>query len=143
MRSRIACVLFVALAVISVSTDAVVFKVALSNRAQMNRVFTAYPDRGWDAYPKFLEDVRARTKPGDSIALVAPSMHWDGGYSYAYYRASYFLTGREVLPLVRQDDAPLPQNFARATYVAAWRRGVKDDTRHVIWSGDGGTLLGH
>ena len=143
MRSRIACVVFVALVVISISTDAIVFKVAFSNRAEMHRVFNGYPDRGWDAYPQFLEDVRAHTKPGDSIALVAPSMRWDVGYSYAYYRASYFLTGREVLPLVWRDDAPLPQNFGRATYIAAWRRNVQDATRRVVWSGDGGTLLGH
>ena len=143
MRRRIALVVFVALAIISISTDAIVFKVAFSNRAEMHRVFTAYPDRGWDEYPRFLADVRAHTQPGDSIAIVVPAMRWDDAYSYAYYRASYFLTGREVLPLVRRDDASLPQNFGRAKYIAAWRRSVKDATRHVVWSGDGGTLLGH
>lgn len=143
MPGRIALVLFVALALLSVSTDAIVFKVALSNRPKMNLVFTDLPDHGWTGYPQFLENVRAHTQPGDSIALVVPSMRWDDGYSYAYYRASYFLTGREVLPLVRRDDAAVPQNFGRATYVAAWHRNVKDATRHVVWSGDGGVLLGH
>jgi len=143
MRRWIALVLFVAIAVISVSTDAIVFKVAFANRAKMNHEFTTYPDRGWSSYPEFLESVRAHTKPGDSIALVVRTMSWDDGYSYAYYRAAYFLAGREVLPLLREDDMPLPQNFGRATYVAAWHRNVKDDTRHVVWSGDGGVLLGH
>ena len=142
MRRRIALLVFIALAIISVSTDAIVFRIAFANRAEMHRAFTLYPDRGWNEYPKFLEGVRARTQPGDSIAIVAGDMHWDAGYSYAYYRASYFLTGREVLPLVSSDDVKLPANFARAKYIASWHRNVNDATRHIVWSGDGGVLLG-
>ena len=142
MRRRLALLLFAALALLAI--DPVVIRVALTPRAVMHRFFTIFPDRLWyPDYPAFLEEVRAHTQPGDSIAIVVPAMRWDDAYSYAYYRATYFLTGREVLPLVRRDDASLPQNFGRAKYIAAWRRSVKDATRHVVWSGDGGTLLGH
>ena len=70
-------------------------------------------------------------------------MHWDGGYSYAYYRASYFLSGREVLPLVTRQDKPVLDNFKRAKFIAVWQKRVSDDTRHVVWSGHHGVLLGH
>jgi hypothetical protein len=43
------------------------------------------PDGQWEQYPRFLDGVRAHTKPGDRIAIVVPSMTWDGVYSYAYY----------------------------------------------------------
>jgi hypothetical protein len=142
LRPRFALVLFVALALLSITPG--LFRVALPDRATMQRVFTAYPDRPWyPEFPAFLEEVRAHTQRGDTIALVVPAMLWDNNYSYAYYRASYFLSGREVLPLVRRDDSPIPENFARAKYIAAWRRGVKDSTRHVVWAGRGGVLLGH
>jgi hypothetical protein len=139
-RRRLALAVFVALAILAIDPN--LFVIALSNRAAIGSVMARYPDRGWDAYPAFLEGVRAHTKAGDTIALVVPTSRWDGGYSYAYYRASYFLAGREVLPVVDRDDAPQPQNFARARYVAAWRRKVQPPI-HVVWSGSGGALLGH
>jgi hypothetical protein len=143
MRRNVAIILFVALALLSI--DRVLVRFPFSDRAKLHRFFTEYrPDRQWyPEFPAFLEGVRAQTKTGDSVALIVPAMKWDYGYSYAYYRASYFLAGREVLPLVRLDDAALPQNFERAKYVAAWRRNVTDATRHVVWQGHGGTLLGH
>ncbi|HEY2325831.1 MAG TPA: hypothetical protein VGJ82_23445 [Thermoanaerobaculia bacterium] len=138
MRRRIAFILFVALAILAF--DPSLFRFVLANRAAMHAGMTRYPDRGWEGYPAFLEEVRAHTKAGDSIALVVPSMHWDNGYSYAYYRASYFLAGREVLPLVDRGDVPQRANFTRAKYVAAWRRRVQGPV-HPVWSGEGGTLL--
>src|SRR5438093_1193036 len=69
------------------------------DRARLARAYARFADRLWPDYPRFLEGVRAHTRSGDTIALVVPTFNWDGGYSYAYYRATYFLTGREVLPL--------------------------------------------
>ena len=51
-------------------------------------------------------------------AVIVPIMRWETGYSYAFYRASYFLTGREVLPVVTPDNGRLPQNFRAAKYIA-------------------------
>jgi len=140
MRRRIAFILFVALAILAVDPSLIRF--ALAKRAAMHVGMTRYPDRGaWEAYPAFLEGVRAHTSPGDSIALVVPAMQWDNGYSYAYYRASYFLAGREVLPLVDRADVPQRANFARAKFVAAWGRRVQAPMLHTVWSGNGGVLL--
>ena len=109
------------------------------DRERFHRAFTAMPDGKWGEYPRFLEGVRAHTKPGDRIAVIAPSMRWDDGYSYAYYRASYFLAGREVLPLLYRTDAPIPENLKKAEYLAVWQ--APGPRAHVVWQGSGGVLL--
>ncbi len=68
-------------------------------------------------------------------------MNWNGGYADAYYRASYFLAGREVLPLVTSDDHLHPENLRRASFVAAWRVNAPAAGRIVMWRGEGGELL--
>src|SRR3954454_15920166 len=91
------------------------------HRAQAARVYASFADRLWPEYPRFLEGVRAHTRRGDTIAVVVPTLNWDDGYSYAYYRASYFLTGREVLPLSDSGNHLQLLNFREARYIAAWR----------------------
>lgn len=108
-------------------------------RGPYARALAVFPDRQWPQYPQFLEGIRAHTRPGDTIAVVVPAMGWDEGYSYAYYRASYFLTGREVLPLVDPENRQLPQNFRGARYVAAFGVTLRAPA-DVVWRGDGGTL---
>jgi hypothetical protein len=110
------------------------------DRAASARAMATYPDRAWPDYPRFLQGVREHTQPGDTIAVIVPSMSWDGGYSYAYYRASYFLTGREVLPLVTPLDARLPQNFRVAKYVAVFGVGLRVPA-DVVWRSGRGALL--
>lgn len=110
------------------------------DRAESVREMARYPDRVWPDYPFFLEGVREHTKPGDTIAVIVPAMNWDGGYSYAYYRASYFLTGREVLPLVTPGNVRLQQNFLAAKYIAVFGVGLRVPA-DVVWRGGRGTLL--
>jgi hypothetical protein len=110
------------------------------DRAEAVRTMAWNPDRAWPDYPRFLEGVREHTKPGDTVALIVPAMGWKTGYSYAYYRASYFLTGREVLPVVTPDNARLPQNFRGAKYIAAFGVGLRTPA-DVVWRGNRGVLL--
>jgi hypothetical protein len=110
------------------------------DRARFAQELAGVPDRQWARYPRFLEGVREHTRPGDTIAIVFPIMGWETGYSYAYYRASYFLPGREVLPLVDTEDRPLPQNFREARYVAAFGATLRTPA-DIVWQGEGGTLL--
>jgi hypothetical protein len=112
------------------------------DRTEAHQRMTVYPDRGiwWPDYPRFLEEVRRRTKSGDSIALADPTMRWDDGYSYAYYRASYFLAGREVLPLVAPDDRRLTANLNRAEYLAVWHNRVPAGAA-VVFAEYGGVLV--
>ena len=133
MRRRIAFSLFVALVILSFDPTLLSFTV---RHAAMHRVMTIYPDRGWNGYPQFLEGVRAHTRGGDSIAIAVPR----GGYMYAYYRASYFLTGRTVVPLFSAEGERQTENFQRAKYLALWHVRVPASVR-VVWSGEGGALV--
>jgi hypothetical protein len=111
------------------------------DRAALAALFARRADRTWMQYAQFLRDARAHTRNGESVAVLVPALRWDGGYSYAYYRASYFLAGREVLPFVDRDDHLHPENLQRADYVAAWRMQAPPTHAKVVWSGDGGVLV--
>lgn len=138
MRRRIALALFVA--AVATTVDLQLLRFVFLHYGEL-RQQSADPGVWQPDYPRFLEQVRARTKPGDTIAIVVPPVRWDDGYSYAYYRASYFLAGREVLPVVSPLDTVVGENLERAQYVALWRR-LPGGTRPVLWRGHGGVLLG-
>jgi hypothetical protein len=127
-------------AIVVMCTATHLLQLPFVDRTPIARAMAARPDRQWPQYPRFLESVRAHTKPGDSIAVFVPAMGWDDGYSYAYYRASYFLTGREVLPLVTPENGRLPQNLLAARYIAAFgvRLRLPAD---VVWQGQDGALV--
>jgi len=127
-------------AIVALCVEARLLQLPFVNRAPYARAMAIYPDRQWPDYPRFLDGVREHTKPGDTIAVVVPAMGWDDGYSYAYYRASYFLAGREVLPLVTPENGRLPANFRAAKYIAAFgvRLRVPAD---LIWQGERGALV--
>jgi len=86
-------------------------------------------------------EVRARTRPGDVIAIAAPFTKWDQGYSYLYTRALYPLTGNVVLPLIDDHDRPRVDNLARANVVAAYRCEPHLAGFAVVWRGRDGMLL--
>jgi hypothetical protein len=128
-------------AIVALRVEPQLLRFPFAERATLSRWLTRFPDRLWPQYARFLEGVRAQTSNGDSIALVVPGMKWDEGYAYAYYRASYFLSGREVLPLVDPGDRLHPENFRAAKYIAAWRSNLPEGRHTIIWRGEGGVLM--
>ena len=139
MTLRRALLILSLAAIVAMCIEPRLLQMPFVDRGPYARALAVFPDRQWPQYPRFLEGVRAHTRPGDTIAVVVPAMGWDEGYSYAYYRASYFLTGREVLPLVDPENRQLPQNFRAARYVAAFGMTLRAPA-DVIWRGEGGTL---
>ena len=127
-------------AIVAMGIDMLLLQMPFTDREPFARALTVFPDRLWPRYPRFLEGVRAHTRPGDTITLVVKSMGWEDGYSYAYYRACYFLTGREVLPLVNPENGRLPQNFRAARYVAVFGVQLRVPA-DVVWQGQDGALL--
>jgi hypothetical protein len=93
----------------------------------------------WPSYHAFIDGVRARTSPGDTVALVTPASEPREVYPLAFYRASYLLSGREVLPAIdpRSGEA-IPGNVANARYVAVF--GNATASGDVVWRGEGGAL---
>lgn len=126
--------------IILASVDPVLLRFPFMKRSAMAPLFAAYADGRWGEYAEFLRGVRAHTREGEVVAVLVPTLDWDRGYSYAFYRASYFLSGREVLPLADEQRQVHPENLRRAQLVAAWRAPspVKGT---VVWSGDGGVLV--
>ena len=102
------------------------------------RTLNNRPNGTWPEYPLFLQGVRDHTSSGASVGVVVPGMNREETYSYAYYRASYFLTGREVLPLYYR-STPRPENLARADFLAVWQ--AAGPPARVVWRGHGGVLL--
>ncbi|HET7711514.1 MAG TPA: hypothetical protein VFL80_06255 [Thermoanaerobaculia bacterium] len=131
------------LLIVVASTDySVVYRLLFRYDALRSTLRQAADPSPWfPEYIRFLGEVRRKTAPGDSIALAVPALHWEYGYSYAYYRASYLLAGREVLPLITPNDRFLPDNLSAADRVAAWQSRVLAD-RPALWKGHGGVLLG-
>ena len=111
------------------------------DRSALNRQLALTADGEWQQYPRFLQGVREHTRDGDSIVVVVPALKWDDGYSYAYYRASYFLAGRVVLPLVTEDDRQHPENVKGVRYIAAWHMQPRAGVGRMVWQGEGGALL--
>jgi hypothetical protein len=127
-------------AIVLMSIDWRLLRLPFISRTAAIREMVTYTDRAWPEYPRFLEGVRERTEPGDSIAIILPIRSWENGYSYGYYRASYFLAGREVLPVVQPGDRVVPQNIRDAKYIAAFGVRLRPPA-DVLWGSGRGTLL--
>ena len=96
------------------------------------------PDRRWPQYPRFLEGVREHTAPGDRIAIAPLPGAAAESYAFAYYRASYFLPGRVVIPVIDPRSLrPIPANLQSVRYIAVFGESGE---LSVAWRGDGGTL---
>jgi hypothetical protein len=112
------------------------------DRSPWSRILgDAYPDGRTSDYPQFLEEVARRTAPGDTIAILVPMKSWSRGQSYAYYRASYFLAGRKVIPLLNADDSRHPERLREARYLAVWKMEPPAGPYTRAWSGHTGVLL--
>lgn len=114
-------------------------RIFFSDRAAIARRLVESPDR--PGYVAFLGAVRRRTPEGSRIAILVPMRHWGRGYSYAYYRASYFLTAREVIPVVDPDDSAHLERVGEADFVASWGMAPRIGGFADVWNGDGGVLL--
>ena len=122
----IAIALFAAIVLLSLDPSVLILSVpprrphaeVLARRADPNRELAL-----------FLAEVRARTKRGESITLVLPSVLDREADAYRY-RSSYHLAGRDVF---------LARDGVRTAWIAAWR--VPVDARQPAWRGHGGVLV--
>ncbi|MGZ7080903.1 MAG: hypothetical protein ACXVJT_15930 [Thermoanaerobaculia bacterium] len=136
IRRVAAATLFAAIVVIGI--EPTLLSLPFRDRRPMAAAFATRADL-LPGYADFLADVRAHTRDGDSIAIIVPSRSWERGYSYAYYRASYLLAGRVVLPLVDRNDRVVTENMRAAHYVAAW--GVTPPAGDVVVKRNRGVLV--
>ncbi|HLX24688.1 MAG TPA: hypothetical protein VKR38_15180 [Usitatibacter sp.] len=126
-------------AVVATRVDPAYVEMLIGDRDARAKDFVPIVDVHLPQYARFLAEVRSRTAAGDSIAIVTPDAAPRELYPLAYYRASYLLPGREVLPVIDpQGGAPIPGNRAAARYVAVF--GDSAGAGEAVWKGEGGAL---
>jgi hypothetical protein len=96
---------------------------------------TELPYRKLPGLRRLLLDVDRSTPPGAKIAIALPFRDWEGGYGYGYYRSSFLLPGKQVVPLLP------PQNLRFADYVAVWKGRPAIDGFVPLWTTSDGTLM--
>lgn len=117
------------------------FRYLYTDRDRLGSFLRALPDSRTPSYPQFLDQVRQHTSPGDSVAILVPMRYWNEGYAYAYFRASYLLADRKVVPLVDANDRLLLNRLDSVDYVAAWRQPAALGSFREVWKGPEGILL--
>ncbi len=112
------------------------------DRASQGAVFAELPFHKMRGLKSFLEGVDARTRRGARIALWVPYRQWEGGYGYAYYRASYLLPGKQVVPLLAlHEDRVAFSNLAQADYLASFGERIEAPGFESCWQDEHGMLL--
>jgi hypothetical protein len=108
----------------------------------MRAMLTELPYRKLAGFRRFLLEVDRTTPRGARIAICLPFTGWESGYGYGYYRASFLLPGKQVVPLLRPDaDLPAPGNVAVADFVACWHGAPRVDGFEELWRSGDGVLL--
>ncbi|HEX3071285.1 MAG TPA: hypothetical protein VHX14_22160 [Thermoanaerobaculia bacterium] len=112
------------------------------DRAGEGAVFAELPFQKMPGLKSFLEGVDAHTRPGTRIAIWVPFRQWEGGYGYAYYRASYLLPGKQVVPLLAlHEDRVAFSNLAQADYLASFGERIDAPGFGSCWQDEHGMLL--
>jgi len=108
----------------------------------MRAMLTELPYRKLTGFRRFLMQVDRTTPHGARIAICLPFKGWESGYGYGYYRASFLLPGKQVVPLLRLGaDVPAPGNVAVADFVACWHEVPRIDGFEVLWRSGEGVLM--
>jgi hypothetical protein len=112
------------------------------DRKGMGAAFAEMPFRKVTGLQAFLKGVDAHTPPHARIALWFPFRQWEGGYGYGYYRASYLLPGKQVVPLLAlHDDRPQLTNLGQADYLASYGELMVPPGFEHVWHDEHGALL--
>ena len=129
--ARIASVVALAMIVIG-GFEPFYLRIFTVDGASMRAAFTELPYRKMPGLRQLLIGADARTPPGARIAICVPFTEWDGGYGYAYYRASYLLPGKQVVPIDHAGDAD---------FVVCWHVRPAIAGFAPVWQNADGVLL--
>ena len=114
-----ACLLSLILLVESFSPN--YLSVLTADRGRMAAALTARPDVQAPGYRRCLDRAGELTPRGASVAVLVPWRRWDPAYAYAYYRATYLLTGRRVVPLLDRHHVPHLERLRTSEWVVSWQ----------------------
>ena len=121
----------VAVAIAAAAFQPFYLRIYTTNRAGLAAGLTELPYRKLPGMRQFMLDVRARTRDGDTIAIVS-SLRAQDAYEYLFARGRYLLGGRLVVR---------PQNLATATHIACFHCTSAAPGFVEIWRGRDGVRL--
>jgi hypothetical protein len=112
------------------------------DRAREGALFAELPFQKMPGLKSFFEGVDAHTPPRARIAIWVPFRRWEGGYRYAYSRASYLLPGKELVSLLAlHEDRVVFSNLAQADYLASYGERIDAPGFETCWQDAHGVLL--
>ena len=115
------------------------------DRARLAATLEELPYRKLPGLRDFFQQVRARTKTGDSIAVSAPGLHptpsGEGAYEYFCARSYYILSGRRIVPVLAPGDEPPPVDAAKIDYAAVYHSSAAIPGFVQVWRGNEGALF--
>lgn len=116
-------------------------RVLAIERDRLERSLVELPYQKMPGLRRFLVQVRAHTRPGDVIALVASESRRTEAWDYIYDRSLYTLAGRHVVATVDRGDRQIPQAIEGAEVIAAFGAEVAAEGFREVWRGPEGTIL--
>ena len=77
---------------------------------------------------------------GDRVAFWMPDPRWERGYEYGFYRSGYLLAGRQIVPLIDQNDRFFPAHLEQSDWIVCWRCEVPFARFRTVWRGPSGSV---
>ena len=139
--ARVAAILaFVAIA--ATSFQRFYFDIYRFDRDALAAQQTELPYRQLPGFRQMLLEVEKRTPRGARILLYTPHQQGERGYAYAFPRAHYILTQRELIPIREpRTEAPRPVNLREVDYIACWKDCPPVPGFAAAWRSNDGMLL--
>lgn len=110
------------------------------DRRPWAEMLSKFPDRRTPAYADLVRKAAETIPEGASVAVLYSTLDWHRGYSYAYFRAQYFLPGRVVIPL-GWPTGSRPERIEEATWAIVYGTGAPDGHWTVMLQMPDGQLL--
>ena len=103
---------------------------------------TELPYRQLPGFRRMLLEVERRTPRGARILLYTPHEQGERGYAYAYPRAHFILSARDVLP-IREPVTEVPRlvRLTAIDYIACWQECPATPGFVPVWRSSDGMLL--
>lgn len=103
-------------------------------------MLSGFPDRRTPAYLALVKKAADEVPAGARVAVLYSTLEWHRGYSYAYFRAQYFLPGRAIVPL-GWPNGPQPQRVAEADWAIVYGAELPDGNWTVVAEVPDGKLV--
>jgi hypothetical protein len=110
------------------------------DREPWGAMLSGFPDRKAPGYVGLVRQAADTIPRGEAVAVLFPTLDWHRGYSYAYFRAQYFLPGRKLVPLGWPDGAR-PDRLSEAGWAIVFGVSPPEDGWTVVATSPDGAIM--